>query len=365
MTAPTKLQRWLDLIAFLVGRRIPVSVDELMAGIPAYADRWAEGTDTDRASIRRTFERDKDELRKLGIPIETVKYHINYGTEETEGYQLRKDNFYLPYLRLVGSQVPQPERPYRLQEVELTEAEAGSALEALQRVAELPASPLKREANSAFRKLAFDLDPDHFQTAPVLHLERPGSEEVRARLKPLGEAVRARKAVRFRYHGMYRGATTDRHVHPYGLFFQHGTWYLVAHDTGRDALRTFRVGRMEDVEPNRKAPGTPDFPVPPDFKLESYLQREAWELGDDAPLTARVSFRFPRSLWAERNRHGTLVEDRGEDGSLREFSVQQADPFLRWVLSMAGDARVESPPELQTEFRELAGQVAALYAGAR
>ncbi|MFP3949227.1 MAG: hypothetical protein ACLFWG_10910, partial [Longimicrobiales bacterium] len=81
----SKVQRWLDLVSFLVGRRFPVDVDEVMRNVPAYAERWVEGSEKDRASVRRMFERDKDELRELGVPLESVEYSINYGAERAEG----------------------------------------------------------------------------------------------------------------------------------------------------------------------------------------------------------------------------------------------------------------------------------------
>jgi predicted DNA-binding transcriptional regulator YafY len=59
----TKLQRWLDLIAYLVGRRMPVVVEELMERVPAYAEKWRTDDPKKMATARRTFERDKDELR--------------------------------------------------------------------------------------------------------------------------------------------------------------------------------------------------------------------------------------------------------------------------------------------------------------
>ena len=86
MTAPTKLQRQLDVIAYLVGRRLPVSVEELMEGIPAYAEKWTTDDATARDSVRRMFERDKDDLRAAGIPLKTIKYTIDHGTAEAEGY---------------------------------------------------------------------------------------------------------------------------------------------------------------------------------------------------------------------------------------------------------------------------------------
>ena len=101
MPAPTKLQRHLDLIAYLVGRRLPVTVDELMERIPAYADKWNAGDKTSQDSARRMFERDKDELRDLGIPLKTVPYSMDYGRTELEGYSIDRRDFYLPYLKLV------------------------------------------------------------------------------------------------------------------------------------------------------------------------------------------------------------------------------------------------------------------------
>jgi proteasome accessory factor B len=364
-TSITKLQRWLDLIAFLVGRQRPVAVEELMERIPAYAGKWEAGDEKSRASVRRTFERDKDELRKLGIPLETTSYSINYGADQIEGYSLSRRDFYLPYLKLVreaGDAVAAaPTKPYPLAEVELGESEAAAALDALRGIAELPAFPFVQEARSAFRKLAFDLDPDAFSPAAVLHVDRPGAAEVRERLRPLSAALLARKAVRFRYHGIKRGEVTEREVWPYGLFFQQGYWYLVAHDRGREDTRVFRVGRMEAIEANGRAPNTPDYEIPESFRLADHLQREPWELGHDEPLRARIRFPFPRSLWAERNGHGTLVEEEDDGAALREFEVRQLDPFLRWLLALEGEAEIVEPPQLAAALRQLARDVVDLY----
>lgn len=361
----TKLQRWLDLIAYLIGRRQPVTVEELMERIPAYAARWVDGTDRDRASVRRTFERDKDELRRLGIPIDTTTYQINYGLETIEGYTLRRRDFYLPYLKLAReagtTSTPAEPRPYPLAEVELREEEALAALDALRVVAELPASPLAEEARSAFRKLAFDLDPESFSTNAIVHVDRPDAAEVRELLRPLSTALLNRKTVTFIYHAIYRDEVSQREVHPYGLFFQNGNWYLAAHDLGRDERRLFRVGRISDLTVNTRSPNTPDYEIPHDFDVEEYLQRQPWELGDDAPLTARVLFPFPLSLWAERNQYGTLVEERDDGATIREFHLRQPHNFLRWLLSLEGEATIIEPTELRAELRRLARDVVDLY----
>lgn len=363
----TKLQRWLDLIAYLVGRRLPVPVEELMEGVPAYAERWRTEDETARATARRTFERDKDELRRSGIPLQTVRYSINYGTEQAEGYRIDRRDFYLPYLRLIAdprgdraSTAPTRARPA---EVGLTEEEAKLSLDALRRAAELPSFPLARAARSAFRKLGFDLDPAVFATGvPVLFVDRPSDSELSERLGRLSDALVARKRVRFRYRGIERGVATERDVAAYGLLFHSGHWYLVGNDALRDEVRVFRVERMDAIAVNTRKPNTPDYELPSDFRLDSHLARTPWEMGgDDQPLRAEVVFRFPASLWAERNGHGERVERRPDGSELRSFEVRQVQPFLRWLLALENDAELVAPLPLRESLRRLALDVAAAH----
>ena len=376
----SKVQRWLDLVSFLVGRRFPVDVDEVMRNVPAYAERWVDGSEKERASVRRMFERDKDELRELGVPLESVQYSINYGAERAEGYRLARKDFYLPYLRLLEEEEGKEEKEGKEEEglrassevtrapprseaptFDLREDEASLALDALDHVLDREAFPLRDDARAARRKLTFDLDPDALERTPVLWIDPPGAAGRAELLDELSEALLRRKRVRFTYHGIARNEHTEREVEPWGLLFQHSHWYLVGRDRDREARRIFRVSRMEPVEVNDRSPATPDYEVPDDFALDDLRGRDPWELGDDEALRARVHFDFPRSLWAERNDVGDLVS-REEDGAqIREFEVLQTDPFLRWILSLAGEARIVEPPELVDAFQEMARQVAALY----
>lgn len=365
----SKVQRWLDLVAYLVGRRYAVTVEEIMQNVPAYAERWRTEEATARATARRTFERDKDELRALGIAIVTTRSSINYGLDELEGYSIARRDFYLPELRLVtgapgASDRAWPDR-HRIAGVELAEDDARAALDALRRIPDLPASPLTAEARSAFRKLAFDLDPDHFLPAPVLYAERPGAAERLQALGTLSDALLARKRVHFDYHGIGRDERTTREVAPYGLFFQQGNWYLVGHDAHRDEGRVFRVDRMEAVRVNKGSPKSPDFEVPPDFRVGAHMERKPWELGaEEAPLRAEVRFHFPASLWAARNGYGELLEEYPDGSARRGFELYRVDPFLRWVLSLRGEAELVAPAGLVAEFGALVRELAARYTAA-
>jgi predicted DNA-binding transcriptional regulator YafY len=285
-----------------------------------------------------------------------------------EGYIIERRDFYLPYLDLVqktSGRAKYSDR-HRPDHMEIAEADAPLALEALRRVAAVPGFPLAREARSAFRKLAFDIDPHAFMTnSPVLFMDPPGTPELTERLRTLSDALLARKRLTFRYHGMYRGEETSRSVSAYGLLFQHGHWYLIGHDETRADTRVFRVGRMSDVVANNKSPNTQDYAIPDQFRLDAYVGLEAWELGDrdEEPIVAHVRFRFPLSLWADRNDYGEL-EARASDGAaVRRFVVQQAEPFLRWLLGLGPEAEIIGPASLQEELLRMARSVASAHEG--
>ncbi|MGH7460344.1 MAG: helix-turn-helix transcriptional regulator, partial [Longimicrobiales bacterium] len=289
-------------------------------------------------------------------------FTVSYGAEQREGYAIDRRDFYLPYVKLVQrapGKASYSERN-RVDTVELREQDAGLALDALERIACVPSFPLESAARSAFRKLAFDIDPAAFARPDhVLMLERPCGPELSGTIRVVSDALLTRKRVRFRYQGIHRGEVTQREVAAYSLLFQRGHWYLIGHDQMRDDVRVFRVGRMSEVVANERSPNSPDYQVPADFKVDDYVGRQAWELGEaEEMMLVRVRFRFPHSLWAERNAYGTLEQQQDDGSTVRRFEVLQLNPFLRWVLSLQGDAEILEPAELAAELRHMAGVIA-------
>jgi proteasome accessory factor B len=384
----SKAQRWLDLIAYLLGRRRPVTVEQIFSAVPAYREAAGPEGDPLPASVRRMFERDKDELRTLGVPIETERFTINYGTEFVDGYVLRPDAFYLPYLKLVDEAVvpASPETYARAAAAghaagrdasgapsarsgapsaqEFTAGEVQLLLGALQEAAGLPDSPFADASSSAARKLSFDLGLAD-RTGPV-RAEEPGGSEQAAMIRQLSEALLRRKRVDFRYHGIRRGEPTDRSVAPYGLFMERGAWYLVGFDELRDGIRVFHAGRMEAPRTNSRAPATADYAIPDDFDLSSHRDREAWQFGEeDEPVTARVRFQAPHDRWAARNGYGEPEETAGPaagqtggHASIRRFTVRDPGPFCDWILGLQGAADILEPPELRAEVGRRARAIA-------
>jgi predicted DNA-binding transcriptional regulator YafY len=386
-----KLQRWIDLITFLAGRRYPVAWEEIARGVGAYA-RWDSEEERDREAVRRMFERDKRDLRAMGIPLELARAAAEGGRggeggAAGEGYLLRDRDFFLPYLTLVeraadardgpGTPVePSPEgapvtdRERALMErlarrpssppgtVSLTPDEGAVALEALKLVEGLPGFPLAGDARSALRKLRAELGlPD--PSVPLHFLERPGVGELRERVGRLAGAILDRRILRFRYRGMERDDVSHREVHPLGLLLQWGHWYLVAWDPSRVGMRLFRVGRMEGVRVAHPSAGSPEFEIPSDFRLDAWLRRPPWALegeGGDGTLVI-LRFPFPLSAWAERNGHGEGVKEDADGTQLRRFLVRQRDPFLRWLLGLEGAVAVVEPAELREELTGMARAV--------
>ena len=352
MTAQPKVQRLADLLAALLRhQRAGVTFHQLRQEVPGY---YAAGSE---ASVGRMFERDKDELRAIGVPIEARPEEDGSGTR----YRVTAVQFYLPYLTLADASAPPPvEREgYRtLRRVSFTPDHVIAMAQGVARLEQLGNAPLAHEARMGLRRLAHDLPIDADAVAPEVV---QGEAQIDGALfDELGAAVLARKTVRFRYHAMRTDTVTARTVDPYGLSFTNGRWYLLGRDHEAVALRQFRIRRMRDLSVNARAPGSPDFELPPGFSLwEHTRSRESWDLGDAEAETVRVRFRR-RSGQAEA---AAQVGDADPaDPMVRAYRVRRREPFLRWILGLAGDATVVDPPEVAAAFATLVAATRARHA---
>jgi predicted DNA-binding transcriptional regulator YafY len=357
MAAP-KTVRWLDLIAFLLYHRFPVTREQIFESVEPYKEDWEPAADERaRETLRRKFERDKDELRSLGIDIETVPLADTAADEAGLGYRLRPADACLPYLELTRGDPPAC--PYRgLQHIEVSDADIALLDRATRYVAQLTESPLSRAARSARRKLEFDL-PLPLHTVERL-LARPLSPESTKTLEVLQRAVASYKAVRCRYYAIGRDDEDEREIEPYGLFFSWGRWYCAGRARDRDALRVFRVDRMRDAKPVGGSAAR--FQVPKEFSVREYVGRAPWELSGNEPTQVCVRFGFPESRWVQARQVGRVIDPLLDDGgAVFEFGVRDLGPFLRWLLTFRGQAQVLEPRHVATELVELKERVARLY----
>jgi predicted DNA-binding transcriptional regulator YafY len=350
----------MDLLAALLARHYPATIEDLTAEVPGYGRAGTAAT-----TWRRMFERDKAELRRLGVPLETVT--LDDG--ESVAYRLSTHDFYLPYLweGHAGRALSRPNRidryGYRgLTPLVFEPEELRFVSMAAERLRALNSASLSAAAASGLRKLRFDLPLGvlHPELEHVDHIIAPRASTKAQVLNALIEAVTGRKRVQITYYSIGADATAVRHVEPYGLFLVSGNWYLAARDVHKRAVRTFRASRIGSVRPNRRRPGAPDYMTPAGFVLREYAQsREPWEIGEDDAITAVVEFRGEGGAIAAAARLGISVP--GEPHR-RQFQVRRVETFVRWLLSFGGEALPIAPDGVRTAFGELARKALAVHA---
>lgn len=346
MSQPRKLQRWIDLMAALLARRFGMTFDEIRDAVPGYAGDKAE-------SVRRTFERDKDELRAMGVPIET---RGTEGNPETR-YILAGTQFYLPYLSVVSPRGrAHPKRVDRygyhsLMSLDLTVDELALLADAAARVRQLGDPALAADIARALAKLAIDIPDDHLAAAPNVAVVAPRNVASSPVFAALTDALLRRKRVAFSYFGIERDETRDRDVEPYGMAFTSGHWYLHARDPGHDDVRRFRLARIRNAVVNPVGPGTPDYVIPRAFRLAVHAHPvPPWELGTDPPVDVVVRYSAANGVTRSARALGASVPGQPD---LTRYAVRRRDRFCRWLLGLAGDAVPVSPPAITNEWRDL------------
>lgn len=168
-------------------------------------------------AFERMFERDKEELREVGIPIETGS--IDPFGDDEPGYRIQRQELELPEIHLEPDEA----------------AVIGLAARVWQH------TNVSEAASAAVVKLqAAGVDADTRSFSAVE--PRVGGEE--PAFWPLWEAVRDRRPVKFSYRKEPGIEPMVRHVHPWRVLSWHGRWYVVGHDTDRQAARLFRLSRI-------------------------------------------------------------------------------------------------------------------------
>jgi proteasome accessory factor B len=338
--AAKRSERLIDLLLLLLHARLPLPWSEIRR-LPAYSPAGR-----DVASVQRQFERDKEDLRALGVPIE----YVEPIEEETEGgYVLDRRRYFLPRLTF-------------------TENEA-FALALAEGIAGRMAQALGEDAFAAWTKLAclpglptalHGDEAKHIHLAPA---PAPSAEE-RAVVETLREAIDENRRVRMRYRTMGTGQAKERLIDPYGLLIRRGVPYVIGYDHSRRAVLMFRISRIEKLEPAPRSGGGPDFEVPARFSVSTYAQRAPWEFGSEPPIRISVHV-APRIAWlVERSLGRRATVAREKDGATRvDLSASDPGVAIRWVLALGRGAEIVGPPEVRRMARDLLLRVSAMHEG--
>ena len=310
-----KLIRQLSLVAFLMAERRPLTARDVKSNVEGYSEM------SDEAFARR-FYSDRAELLSLGVPLQSQRDEF---TGE-ELYTLRSEQYFLPQLELENEELAALQTALYLLEGQFAYAEPLRL--ALQNLA--LGRPGFAEAPTETALRVEVLDPDY-------SVEMPG------RLAKLEGAISKQRTVKFDYWSISRDDHSERTLNPYALYNDRGKWYVVGRDLDREALRTFRVSRIEgDIRFATRRER--DFRPPSDFDVADLRGRPDWQIGDVVG-EARIEVRGDTAWWVQRAYGST---GRIEDGVfVTEYSSVGA--LASWVLRQDGRAVPVEPDELRRE----------------
>jgi proteasome accessory factor B len=302
-----KTERLLNLVLCLLYTRRPLPKSKIRDIVPQYGDAASD------EAFDRMFERDKDELRELGIPL--VTQDLGSVWDDELGYRIDR-------------------REYALPEIDF-EADELAVLGLASRT--WAHASLAGPAAQALRKLkaAADIERDHeslIGIEPRLGTSEPAFDAVK-------NAVLMQREIAFSYRTGGEGETRERRVQPWGMASWHGRWYLTGFDLDRAAPRVFRLSRIAGAV---RATGRPaGYDVPPGHRARDMIRTQ---VGEQAPATATVRARSGRGQ-ALRRRASSSREEAG----WTVLDVTFTDPysFADEVAGYGADVLVESPAEVR------------------
>ena len=295
-----KLERQLGLLAALLHTERPLRAAEIHARVEGYPD--------DDVAFRRAFERDKDDLRQLGVPLELERTESVDGP--VDGYRVSQSDYYLHDLGLAPDEVVALSVALRL--IRLEGASADDALWKL-------GGASSDQAGSA-------------QLAQI---------SMGPAVTQFHGAIATQAAVTFHYKG------EQRQVEPWRLAFRHGQWYLEGFDRVRTDERRFRLDRVEGAV-QVDEPGSAKM-----SRVATSGERQPWQFAteEEQSYTARVAIDASHARWAEHHVSTAAVVQTYPDGSIEiEVVVTNIAAFRSLVLSMFEAAEILAPPELRADM---------------
>jgi proteasome accessory factor C len=187
-----------------------------------------------------------------------------------------------------------------------------------------------------------------------------GGRDLSQRLSKIETAISRRKTIEFTYYTMERGETEKRKVDPFHLVFRGGQFYLIGHAHERDAVRVFRLSRIQG-KVGYASKAEHDFSPPEDFDRRDYGSRADWQLGETKG-TAKIFIR-ERIAWLIERDYGTygdlrnVVKSDGAPGKGRVFETGYASEreLIAWVLRWRQNAQVLAPDDLREEAEKRRG----------
>jgi predicted DNA-binding transcriptional regulator YafY len=321
-SAARRTERLLNLLIALLSTRVRLTKEQLRTAVPQYDECASD------EAFDRMFERDKEELRELGVPL--VAAPVSAWFDDDLGYTVDRESYALPEVSFTAGEL----------------AVLGLASRVWQQ-----ASLAGPAARALVKLRALGVEPDDASLVGV----EPRVRTAEPAFDPLYAATRDRAEVAFRYRTARTGLAARRRVQPWQLRSWRGQWYLIGHDTGREDTRVFRLSRIEGAVTRTGEPGSS---TPPD-DLDAPALLARWV--PQAPeRTATVGLR-PGAGVGLRVRAGA-----GSDAAVVEVAFTDVEELAEQVAAAGADAVVHAPDDLrEAVVRRLRGALEAADAVSR
>ena len=299
-----KTERLLSLVVCLLSSQRYLTATQIRAAVPGYPDSFD--------AFKRMFERDKEELRELGIPLDMG---TNGALDEEMGYRIPRQAYVLPDIRLEPDEAAMLALAARVwRRAELAGAAAGALLK-------LRAAGVEAEETGQ----------------PGIEPRLTGE----AAFGPLWESVRDRRPVTFAYRAAGRSEPQQRHLQPWGVVNRHGRWYVAGHDRARDAVRVFRLSRIEGKVEFSGPRGSVSVPDGTDV-------RELVAEWDSHPVERQAAVLRVRAGAGYGLRRRATREQPGSDGwDLVDVPFSDSGWFAEHIASFGADVVVCEPADLR------------------
>jgi proteasome accessory factor B len=316
-------QRQFNLILALLATEHGLTKHEVLSTVTGYAERYSR--DTDHDSLERQFERDKEDIRELGVPLETLEQPGAEGDNRLLRYRVSKARYHLP-----------DDLEFSAEEVALLSLAAHVWREG-------SLNEHSRRALTKLRAFGHAVEQSVIGFAPMIRAREAAHD-------PISDALSRQRQVSFLYLKPGAADAELRQVSPLALVNHEGRWHLRAHDEKADAPRTFLLRRI--VGPVRVGEAESRPPRPDEAAL---AQRELQEVFERTTATVTVRAGSEADI-VLRNRAGTVVEG-------ASLIVRTTDPAVLAdeLAEFGADLRVESPESIRMAVRERWRQVVSAH----
>ena len=317
-------ERLFSLVLALLATEQGLTKAEILSTVTGYASRYDNASD--RANLERQFERDKEELRDLGVPLETVDAMGAEGDTKLQRYRIPPSRYQLP------------------DDIEFSPEEYAMLTLAAQVWREGSLSTDSRRAVTKLQSLGVHIDDAVIGFAPSIRTRDAAHE-------PLTAAIDRGQQVTFPYLKPGQTAAEHRTVSPLALVFHEGRWHLQAHDDGVDARRTFLLRRIVGPVVVSGSPAT----TRPEADEPARVLDELAALWRQTVATVRVRPGSEADI-VMRNRPGT--EDSAEGLTVHATDL---DILADELAAFGADVQVLTPDDLRDAVRERWQRVVTIH----